>query len=67
MESNPDKGSCTYYVITDRGGSLQMITVLHREGSSQMITVIHRGVPENDYSNDHKSWVITSGILFPQT
>ena len=25
-----DKGSCTYYVITDRGGSLQMITVLHR-------------------------------------
>ena len=26
-------GSCTYYVITDRGGSLQTITVLHREGS----------------------------------
>ena len=25
------KGSCTYYVITDRGGSSQMITVL-REG-----------------------------------
>ena len=35
-KSNPgylDKGSCTYYVITDRGGgSLQMITVLHRGG-----------------------------------
>ena len=31
------KGSCTYYVITDRGGSLQMITVLHRGG------------PANDY------------------
>ena len=26
-------GSCTYYVITDRGGLLQTITVLHREGS----------------------------------
>ena len=37
VESNPDKGSCTYYVITDRGGSLQMITVLHRAG------------PANDY------------------
>ena len=30
-------GSCTYYVITDRGGSLQMITVLHGGG------------PPNDY------------------
>ena len=51
-KSNPgylDKGSCTYYVITDRGGgSLQMITVLHR-GSSQMIIILHRG-PPNDYS-----------------
>ena len=26
-------GSCTYYVITDRGGLLQTITVLPREGS----------------------------------
>ena len=27
------KGSCTYYVITNRGGgSFQMITVLHRGG-----------------------------------
>ena len=41
-------GSCTYYVITDGGGSLQMITVLHR-GSSQMITVLPRGGPANDY------------------
>ena len=44
-----------------------MITVLHREGYSQRFTVTHRGVPENDYSNDHKSWGITSGISFPQT
>ena len=44
------KGSCTYYVITDRGGgSLQMITVLHRGGSIQMITVLHRGGSPNDY------------------
>ena len=33
------KGSCTYYVITDRG-----------EGSLQMITVLHRGGPANGYS-----------------
>ena len=26
------KGSCTYYVITDGGGSLPMITVLHGGG-----------------------------------
>ena len=42
-------GSCTYYVITNGGGSLQMITVLHSGGSSQMITVLHRGGPANDY------------------
>ena len=33
-----DMGSCTHYVIADRGGG----------GSRQMITVLHRGVPEND-------------------
>ena len=44
------KGSCTYYVITDGGGSLQMITALHRGMSSQMITVLYRGGPANDYS-----------------
>ena len=32
------KGSCTYYVITNRGG-----------GSLQMITVLHRGGPPKDY------------------
>ena len=48
--ANHCKGSCTYYVITDRGeGSLQMITVLHKGGSSQMITLLHRGGPANDY------------------
>ena len=36
------KGSCTYYVIMDRGGgSLQMITVFG--GGQQMGTVLHRG------------------------
>ena len=50
MEKKANKGSCTYYVITDMGGgSLQMITVLHRGGSSQMITVLHRGGPADDY------------------
>ena len=44
-----NKGSCTYYVIAGRGGSLQMITVLHR-GAGQMIRVLHRGGPANDYS-----------------
>ena len=41
-----DMGSCTYYVITDRGGSLQIITVLHRVG------------PANDYVTPglHKLW-----------
>ena len=28
-----NKGSCTYYVIAYRGGSLQMITELHRGGT----------------------------------
>ena len=44
-----NKGSCTYYVITDGGVSLRMITVLHRGGSGQMIIVLHRGGPANDY------------------
>ena len=48
-------GSCTYHLITDRGGSLQMITVLHREGSSQMITVLHRGGVSNDYDTP---WIL---------
>ena len=41
-----DKGLCTYYVITDRGGVLSKW--LHR-GVSQMITVLHRGGLEYDY------------------
>ena len=73
------KGSCTYYVITDRGGgSLQMITVLHRGASSQMITILHRGGPPKwlQYYMGvvwqmiivyHESWVVTLGILFPKT
>ena len=46
MHHHDVKGSCTYYVITNGGGSLQMITVLHRRGSSQtvLVTVLHRGV-----------------------
>ena len=42
------KGSCTYYVITDRGGVSPNdygITL----ASSQIITVLHRGGPANDY------------------
>ena len=48
-DSDNYEGSCTYYVITDRRGSLKMITVLHRGGFSQMITVLHRGGPANGY------------------
>ena len=39
------RGSCTYYVITDRGRS------------SQMITVLHRGGPANDYNITWGWWV----------
>ena len=38
------KGSCTYYVITDRGEvSLQMITVLHRGGSANDYSITKGG------------------------
>ena len=35
IEYHRNRGSCTYYVITDGGGSLQMITVLHKGGRAK--------------------------------
>ena len=46
------KGSCTYYVITDRGGGRGVSPndySITEGGSSQMITVLLRGGPPNDY------------------
>ena len=44
-------GSCTYYVITDRGAGVSPNDYSIAEGgSSQMITILHKGGPPNDYS-----------------
>ena len=73
------KGSCTYYVIADRGGGLsKWLQYYIGGGSSQMITILHRGGPPKwlQYyigvvwqmiTVYHESWVVTLGILFPKT
>ena len=38
-----DKGSCTYYVITDRGGGLSKWLQYYIGVGQQMVTVLHRG------------------------
>ena len=46
-----NKGSCTYYVITDRGGGVSPndYSITYIGVVRQMITVLHRGDLADDY------------------
>ena len=54
-EERDDKGSCTYYVITDSGGGLSKWLQYYIGVVRQMITVLHGGGVSNDYGTP---WIL---------